>query len=614
MKPLDVPANTPLEKLLVLRRLSQQSFDRQEREILQRLHDEGSEAVQRFISDFGFYRITIAVHRWHGRFRKSLSPEPPRESVLCAFTSVTDWLVAQDDLKALVRWAAHELGLSPGALLEQAGQRAESGTNSLGGDLTVEVLDLTDLIAALVYFFESPPGLKPVVRDRALCDQLDAFLASRPAGRVRCVLGGAAAVAADVLAELEAGDAALFTLYHSATQARAHRQSVRRLTLGEPEADLTYVSAQSPGVYQLAGQAYAHPTSASTVFSYDAGFALDPFRAFLTDRVIFRRAPRGPEPSPWREACVYPPAGAPVAWTFPRAADEWPWLPGFLRWWVEGETLHLAFAGPDLLRQIAERHHYLVLSGLGPGTFDLLDDPAPLPRLIAREVTAQLRVLARRGATLHLEISGSVGRQQRIAPLAEALGGSVRSLGLNDVELAQMTDMADFQVDLEAGRSEIYGRYRRALALAERLSLDRLYVHGNDADLILRRRGSPGAMRDEVVADLFAKGVVVLSVLQRSGPAWQERARRLSPVLLWRGFEALISLASDLAAESHPDLKEAYRRQLETTLDAGYALAPEPGGYAVAVVPVMWPALPRSVHPGGAGDVCSSVSLVYAGF
>jgi hypothetical protein len=499
-------------------------------------------------------------------------------------------------------------------LLERAGQRAESGTNSRGGDLTAEVFDLVDLIAALVYFFESPPGLKPAVRDRTLRDGLTAFLASRPAGRVRRVLGGAAAVAADVLAELEAGDAALFTLYHSAPQAMDHRHSVRRLMLGKAGANLAFVSAQTPGVYQAAGETLEHPTSASVIFSYDAGFALDPYRAFLTDRVICRLAPRGSELPPWREIRVHPASGAPVGWSLPRAADEWPWLPGFLYWWVEGETLHLAFADEDLLRRIAERYHYVVLSGFGPATFDVSDVIDPVQRLLARELTAQLRILADAGATLHLEISGSVSRHQRIAPLAEALGGSVRSLGLNDLELVQVTDLADLQVAPVAGRTEMYGRYRRASALAERLSLDRLYVHGNDADLILRRGGSPGGMRDEVVADQFAKGVVVLSVLQRSGPAWQERARRLSPVLLWRGFDALISLASDLAAEQHPDRGEAYRRQLEATLDAGYALASEAGGYAVAVVPVMWPTLPRSIHPGGAGDICSSVSLVYAGF
>jgi hypothetical protein len=617
LTPLDVPVNISLEKLLTLRRLSEQPFDRQEREILQRLHDEGSEAVQRFILDFGFHRIITAVHRWHARFRKSLSPDPPRERVLCAFTSVADRLVDQDELKALVRWAAQELDLLPEALLEQAGQRADSGVNSRGGDLTVEVFDLTDLIAALIYFFESPPGLKPVVRERTLRDQLDDFLTSRSTGRVRRVLGGAAAVAADVLAELEAGDATLYTVYHSAAQAMDHQQSVQRLSLGDAEAALSFTSAQTPGVYQVAGKDYEHPTSASTIFSYDAGFALDPFRAFLTDRVIFRHAPRGPEPPLWREIWVHPGVGPRQKITermLPLAADEWPWLPGFLRWWVEGKALHLVFAGEDLLRRIAERHHYIVLSGIGPGTFDVSDALNPLHHLIAKEVAAQLRILADAGATLHLEISGSVGRHQRLTPLAEVLDGVVHSLGLNDAELAQMTDMADFQVVPKSGYSQMYERYHQALALAERLSLSRLYVHGNDADLILRRRGSPGAMRDEVTADLFAKGVVVLSVLQRSGLPWQERARHLSPVLLWRGFEALISLASDLAAERHPDRGEAYRRQLGTMLDAGYALVPRSGGYAVAVVPVMWPALPRSIHPSGAGDICSSVSLVYAGF
>jgi len=610
---LDVSLDTPLQKLWALRRLSEQPFDRQEREILHQLHRQGGEVVQRFIQRFGFNRITLAVHRWHERFRKSLPPEPPRETVLCAFTSVVDRLVDQDEIKALVGWAARELELAPGVLLEQAARRAESGTNRMNGDLTAEVFDLIDLIAAVIYFFESPPGLKPAVRDRTLRDQLSAFLTLRPPRWVRHVLGGAAAVAADVLAELEVEDVALFTLYHSAMQAMEHRQNVRRMALGGAEVGLTFVAVRAPGVYQVAGETYEHPTSASTIFSYDAGFALDPFRAFLTDRVIFRHAPRGPEPPPWREAQVHPADGMPLAWTLPRASDEWPWLPGFVHWWVEGERLHLAFAGEDWLRRIADRYHYIILSGIGPGTFDVTDTADPLQQLIAEEVAAQLRVLADAGATLHLEVSGSIGRQQRIAPLAEALGGVVRSLGLNDAELIQMTDMADFQIAPGAEGSEMYRRYQRALVLAERLSLERLYVHGNDADLILRRDGSPGAMRDEVAADLFAKGVVVLSVLQRSGPAWQERARRLSPVLLWRGFEALISLASDLSAERHPDLGGAYQRQLEVTLDAGYALAPRLGGYAVAVVPVMWPALPYSIHPGGAGDICSSVSLVYAG-
>ena len=136
MNPLGFSVDTPLEKLWALRRLSEQPFDRQEREILQQLHRQGGEAVQRFIRRFGFNRITLAVHRWHGRFRKSLSPEPPRESILCAFTSVVDRLVDQDDIKALLQWAARQLDVAPGTLLEQAARRAESGVNSRGGMAT----------------------------------------------------------------------------------------------------------------------------------------------------------------------------------------------------------------------------------------------------------------------------------------------------------------------------------------------------------------------------------------------------------------------------------------------------------------------------------------------
>ena len=88
MSSFDVPGDTSLEKLWALRRLSEQPFDRQEQEILQQLHRKGNEAVQHFIQRFGFSRISVAVHRWHTRFRKSLSPEPPFETVLCAFTSV----------------------------------------------------------------------------------------------------------------------------------------------------------------------------------------------------------------------------------------------------------------------------------------------------------------------------------------------------------------------------------------------------------------------------------------------------------------------------------------------------------------------------------------------
>ncbi|MFZ5915667.1 MAG: hypothetical protein ACOYZ7_01885 [Chloroflexota bacterium] len=569
---------------------------------------EGSEAVQRFIVDFGFSAIVTAVHRWHARFRESLSLPSLAETVLCAFTSVSDRLVDQNELNVLVDWAAERLGLSRAALLARAAQRAGQGVNGQGSDLTVEVFDLIDLLAALLYFFELPPGLKPVVRHQVLREQLDDLVSSLPPGRVRRVLGGAAAITAEVLTELRCGLVALYTLYHSSEQAAEHQPGVRRLVIQQDAVTVGVAPASEPGSFEFDRQIHSHPTSASTIFSYDAGFVLGPARALLTDRVILRHPPRSNGPPPWSDILLHS-SVASLPWTLPRGADDWPWLPGFFDWWVEGKTLHLSFVDASRLRRLAAEYRCLVLSGIGPGIF-VSGASEPLRRMVASELAAQLCTLADAGCRLHLELGGSIGRHERLEPFFEALGGSIYSLGLNDVELMQLSRAA-CPGDLTSARdSRISQRWRQALALAERLSLERLYVHGNDADLILRRNGTREALQAEVTADLFAKGVVVLSILQRSGFAWQERARHLAPVLLGRGFEALIELVSELAAECDTGYAA---HQLEAFLDSGLWLMAGSGKHALAVVPVMWPALPRSIHPGGAGDICSGVSFVYGG-
>jgi len=219
-----------------------------------------------------------------------------------------------------------------------------------------------------------------------------------------------------------------------------------------------------------------------------------------------------------------------------------------------------------------------------------------------------MRSLAEGGAILHLEL-GSASLEETIAPLAEALCGLVPSAGINDNELALLTSLSDFRVPVSPHKSAVFQRYQRAVALAQRLELQRLYVHGNDVDLILRRNGSPEAMRREIESDLFAKGVVVLAILQRSLEDWPSHAIQLAPVLLWKGFQALIAFAWDLVDQWGQD--EALFKGLT---EAGYTLADSPEGYAAAVVPVMWPTLPPGIYPGGAGDICSSVSLIYSGF
>jgi hypothetical protein len=632
------------DKLRLLRLISEQPFEEQEAEVLRRLCQEGGLYTERLIERLGLSQIVLLLSQWHARFRKSLAPITPRgrgletrPKVLCAFTSVLDRVVDQAGLTQLLPWASGLMGLSLDELLDQAGLRVQSGQNSQGGSLSAMVHDPLDVVAALLYFFRHPPALKPAIGNLTLRHQLDAFLAGLPPGRLRQILGGASAVAADILAELGV-EARFYTMYHSPAQARRHGPLTYRLELetGQNSEPITYRPAQRAGTYDIASLTLDHPTSSSIAFVYQAGFTLGNVQAAQADGVIFRRAPQSKEEErPWDRIGLHPTRGQSVALSAPDAEDEWLWLPGFVRWWVEGDTLHLAFADGETVRRIAADHHYLVLSGLSPATF------APGEGLASTELAAQIRSLAEGGATLHLELgfvvsarpelgrrghperdeglgtqdqpNGGAAPEEAIAPLAEAISGLVSSAGINDNELALLTSLSDFCVPVSPHRSAVFQRYQRAVALVQRLGLQRLYVHGNDVDLILRQNGSPEAMRREIEADLFAKGVVVLAILQRSLEDWPSHAIQLAPVLLWKGFQALIAFAWDLV-DQRGQGQGADLSYFKEVVETGYVLADSPEGYAVAVVPVMWPTLPRGIYPGGAGDICSSVSLVYSGF
>ena len=624
------------DKLRLLRLISEQPFEEQEAEVLRRLCQEGGLYTERLIERLGLSQIVLLLSQWHARFRKSLAPITPRgrgleprPKVLCAFTSVLDRVVDQAGLTQLLPWAAGLMGLSLDELLDQAALRARSGQNSQGVSLSAMVHDPLDVVAALLHFFRHPPALKPAIGNLTLRRQLEAFLAELPPGRLRQILGGASAVAADILAELGV-EARFYTLYHSPAQARRHGPLTHRLELetGQNSEPITYRPAQRAGTYDIASLTLDHPTSSSIAFVYQAGFTLGNVQAAQADGMIFRRAPQSKkEERPWDRICLHPTQGRSVALSAPDAEDEWLWLPGFVRWWVEGDTLHLAFADEETVRRIAADHHYLILSGLSPATF------ASGEGLASRELAAQIRSLAEGGATLHLELgfvvsdrperdegpgtkdqpNGGADPEGTIAPLAEAISGLVSSAGINDNELALLTRLSDFRVPVSLHRSAVFQRYQRAVALVQRLGLQRLYVHGNDVDLILRQNGSPEAMRREIEADLFAKGVVVLAILQRSLEDWPSHAIQLAPVLLWKGFQALIAFAWDLV-DQRGQGQGANLSYFKEVVETGYVLADPPEGYAVAVVPVMWPTLPRGIYPGGAGDICSSVSLVYSGF
>lgn len=201
-------------------------------------------------------------------------------------------------------------------------------------------------------------------------------------------------------------------------------------------------------------------------------------------------------------------------------------------------------------------------------------------------------------------------------PLARSIRNIIRSVGLNDEELSDIAGLSDFPLDersVPTGASSIYYRYLQAKALAEVLHLDRLYVHGNKVDLILRKNATPGIMRQEIEADLFVKGLVVLAILKRSFKAdWVMKARELEETeltLAKKGFRALLRFALDLYKEEHRGIEE-----LEAFTRNGYYCDRSPGAYSLAIVPVMWPRLPENIISTGAGDICSGITVVYAGY
>ncbi len=300
--------------------------------------------------------------------------------------------------------------------------------------------------------------------------------------------------------------------------------------------------------------------------------------------------------------------------------DGWPFLPLFGAWQVEGETFVFRLAEDDTLKQIARRFDYLLLSGLqglGDPLFSLRDERGETPNEAARHFIQQalrrhLRLLAQHGVRLHMEISGltnpAAARQVR-----DGIRGIVKSAGINQEELAQITGSPAFRKSAfylnpaaAPAAGDFVQRYRRALHLAGAFDLDLLYVHGNDADLILMRGFPRGAVRQALLANLFAKGIVVLALLARSQPNWREEAARMRVSLKKEGFLALLSLADAIAGDRllvHPDERETALRQIAFS---GYWFDRRPAGYSVIVAPVMWPPLPPTLSTAGAGDAVSA--------
>jgi len=284
-----------------------------------------------------------------------------------------------------------------------------------------------------------------------------------------------------------------------------------------------------------------------------------------------------------------------------------------------------------VMRKIADRVNYFMLGGIPLLNNELHSLPTvvmgknsePSVRTIIKHaLIRQLNVLATHRVMTHWEIGG-VSSPALLDDLVEIVKGRIQSAALNQDELATITTGDAFRHTRyycprdSHSTKEILHRCDCAEHLAREMGLDELYVHGIDVDLIVRRGATPGALRQEIAAALFAKGAVLLTLLMRSVDDWREYLLRadIPPLLKSESFVDLLDLAWELADRRHrgTGTDDRKRQTFRDIAKSGYFHRSGQDKYSVMVVPVMWPKLEIAFSIVGAGDISSSVVAVFSG-
>jgi hypothetical protein len=157
-----------------------------------------------------------------------------------------------------------------------------------------------------------------------------------------------------------------------------------------------------------------------------------------------------------------------------------------------------------------------------------------------------------------------------------------------------------------------FRRYQRAVHLAKQLDVDELYVHGNDVDIVVRRRTSRGAIWRAIEALLLTKAAVVLALFKRAGTKTEDMPK-LSPIPTANGFHGLVRFAKDFAEHRYPGKENKRKELFREILDRKYFFERDPKDYSVIVAPVFWPDPSPKIVTVGAGDMTSSVVAIFSG-
>jgi ADP-dependent phosphofructokinase/glucokinase len=560
----------------------------------------------------------------HLRLIRSLSQDIPPERVLCGFNALADVVYRLEESKSEEKSILGRFKTSSSKVRSHITKLQSEGVRLTKKVDAPEQAPVAILQAMKDPAFEWKPLLEESIRDR-MHQYVYNRSKSQP-GRVAFRLGGASGNMDYVLCHLGLRTTGCWP-YHAAELAADSPENLFRLTLNDA-GHTNEEPATDYGFYYSRGKRQPDACRRSFVFEFSKGQTFCGKKASDNGRIIFIvPAFVTAEKRPWTRLIVRtlePQEDFEIEEPLnPHNERHWPFFPVFARQYLEGNALVIEIAANHAVSEIARRFDYFMLTGiqaLGNEIFGRTHDGRTLRTVVKHALQRQLDVLARGGVFIHWE-TGEIKNPALMDDLAEIARGRIKSAALNHTEVLAMTAAVSREDVFRQTRYAVpparpsgpgvVSRYKSAMHLARELNLDELYVHGNDIDLIVRRRTTRGALRQEVAATLFAKGVVLLTLLRRSVPDWKgyiER-QRVPPLLKPEGFIALLELAEYLS-RANDELGE---RVFLDIIEHGYYFNRNPEDYSVMAVPVMWPELKIPFSTAGAGDTTSSVVAVYSG-
>lgn len=290
-------------------------------------------------------------------------------------------------------------------------------------------------------------------------------------------------------------------------------------------------------------------------------------------------------------------------------------IPIFAEWKVENETLIIKASGDDTIKWIAEHYDSVIISGL-----EILDMKwlgVRFKHFIESELRRQLEVLRRKEVILHMKIVPPHSTDSKA--ILDIICRYVNSASISIDDLYLMTDgeyhAKDTYLKMKYTSSKsVFDRYQRADQLSRYLDLDKLYVHGDDVDLVLMKTTSEEKLRQEIRTILFARSALVAALIKQSNPDWKDILRKkVKPVLNKRGFVSLVKFARDYAKFITKRLdksKDMQRLSEHIVLNGYHFCSREKGDYSVVIAPVFWPSLKKICSNNNTGDIVSALVTV----